>query len=169
MPEGFSNKMERFCHEYLIDFNATQAAIRAGYSKDTAGAIGSENLQKPQIIERIAELRKDINARNGNLTQRIIDELSKIGFGNIQDYLDEGNEVKDLTTIDREQAAVVGSIKRSLTDFGDEEHGGTKTVVEFKMHDKISALEKLGRYVGMFEADNKQKTPTVIRVIDEDE
>ena len=48
-------KQQRFCDEYLIDLNATQAAIRAGYSKKTAGAIGTENLQKPSIKEYIEE------------------------------------------------------------------------------------------------------------------
>ena len=46
-------KQQRFCDEYLIDLNATQAAIRAGYSKSTAGAMGAENLKKPQIAEYI--------------------------------------------------------------------------------------------------------------------
>lgn len=48
-------KQQRFCDEYLIDLNATAAAIRAGYSKHTAGAIGAENLKKPYIQEYIAE------------------------------------------------------------------------------------------------------------------
>lgn len=46
-------KQQRFCDEYLIDLNATQAAIRAGYSPNTAGAIGAENLKKPKIKEQI--------------------------------------------------------------------------------------------------------------------
>jgi phage terminase small subunit len=59
-------KQKRFCDEYLIDLNATQAAIRAGYSKKTAGAIGTENLQKPliknYIEERMAEKEKNLIA-----------------------------------------------------------------------------------------------------------
>ena len=55
-----STKMELFCRELLaVDFNASQAAINAGYSKKTAGAIGAENLKKPQIQERIAELMQE--------------------------------------------------------------------------------------------------------------
>lgn len=169
MPEGFSDKMEAFCNHYLVDFNATQAAIRAGYSEDTAYSIGWENLRKPEIQARIAELRKDIDSRNGNLTQRIIDELSKIGFANMQDFIDADNTAKDFSTIDRDQAAAIGSIKKSHTEFGDDDHGGTKDTVEFKLHNKMDALEKLGRYVGLFEADNKQKGPVVIRVSDEED
>lgn len=46
-------KQQRFVEEYLVDLNATQAAVRAGYSKKTAGAIGGENLEKPEIQEAI--------------------------------------------------------------------------------------------------------------------
>ncbi|HHZ71241.1 MAG TPA: terminase small subunit, partial [Methylococcaceae bacterium] len=51
-----TDKQEMFCLEYIIDLNATQAAIRAGYSEKTAQKIGSENLSKPLIQARIAEL-----------------------------------------------------------------------------------------------------------------
>jgi len=51
-----SHKQEMFCREYLLDLNATQAAIRAGYSKNTAYSIGHENLKKPEISDRISEL-----------------------------------------------------------------------------------------------------------------
>jgi phage terminase small subunit len=47
-------KQKRFCDEYLIDLNATQAAIRAGYSEKTAGVMGAENLTKPNIKEYIS-------------------------------------------------------------------------------------------------------------------
>lgn len=53
-------KQERFCQEYVVDLNATQAAIRAGYSEKTAASIGNENLTKPEISAKIAELQNDI-------------------------------------------------------------------------------------------------------------
>lgn len=61
--DGLTDKQERFCLEYLIDLNATQAAIRAGYSADTARVIGPENLSKPDIAERIAEMQAERAAR----------------------------------------------------------------------------------------------------------
>ena len=66
-------KQKRFCDEYLIDLNATQAAIRAGYSAKTAGAIGTENLQKPSIKayidERMAEKEKSLIADQDEVLQ----------------------------------------------------------------------------------------------------
>ena len=53
--QKMTEKQKRFCDEYLIDLNATQAAIRAGYSDKTARAIGNENLMKPNIKNYIAE------------------------------------------------------------------------------------------------------------------
>lgn len=56
MSEKLTEKQEAFCREYLIDFNGTQAAIRAGYSEATAGVIASENLKKPNVASRMKEL-----------------------------------------------------------------------------------------------------------------
>jgi phage terminase small subunit len=62
------NKQERFVEEYLIDLNATQAAIRAGYSEKTAHVIGSENLRKPAIAAAVARAQADRTERT-NITQ----------------------------------------------------------------------------------------------------
>lgn len=64
-------KQERFCLEYVLDYNATQAAIRAGYSEDTARQIGSENLSKPVISSRIIELG-NVTAEEIGITKRWI-------------------------------------------------------------------------------------------------
>lgn len=156
---ALTNKQKRFCEEYIIDLNATQAAVRAGYSEDTARSIASENLSKPDIQEELSKLQLEISNKNGNLAQQVIDELKKIGFSNIQDYIEAGNEVKDLSEIDPQKAAAVSSVKKSFTEFGDEKTGGTKTTVEFKLWDKIGALEKIGRHLGIFEKDNAQSKP----------
>lgn len=70
-------KQEKFCQEYLVDLNATQAAIRAGYSAKTARATGSENLSKPDIAARIAELQVEIQRRCGISRESILKELEE--------------------------------------------------------------------------------------------
>ena len=75
-----TSKQEMFCAEYLVDFNATQAAIRAGYSKKTAASIGHENLTKPGIVKRIRQLQKLKIMRTRIRADRIIEELEKIAF-----------------------------------------------------------------------------------------
>jgi phage terminase small subunit len=161
-------KQERFCEEYLIDLNASQAAIRAGYSPKTAGQIGEQNLKKLEIQTRITELKQGRSERTNIQAEIVLSELAKIGFSNIQDYIEEGNSIKDLSQIPREMAASVKSIKQVVTEWGSGDHAGTKTSVTFELYDKLGALEKIGRHLGIFEMDNKQKS-SIIRVVVEDE
>lgn len=79
MPK-LTEKQKRFCEEYLIDFNATQAALRAGYSQKTAYSIGDENLRKPEIQSEIQSLIKKRSERTGINADSVIKELVKIAF-----------------------------------------------------------------------------------------
>jgi len=71
-------KQESFCAEYMIDLNATQAAIRAGYSKNSARQIGSENLSKPAIADRIAELQAERGAKTELDAEWVLKRLKRI-------------------------------------------------------------------------------------------
>lgn len=71
MTGKLTPKQQRFVEEYLVDFNATQAAVRAGYSKKTAGQIGDENLKKPQIVFAIATAQKALSERT-EITQDMV-------------------------------------------------------------------------------------------------
>lgn len=73
-------KQERFCREYIIDLNATRAAIRAGYSEKTANRIASENLSKLDIQEKIRQLQQKIEARTEITQDKVLNELANIGF-----------------------------------------------------------------------------------------
>src|SRR5690348_15052569 len=83
-------KRERFCHEYVIDGNATQAAIRAGYSKRTARSIGHELLTKPDIDRRIAELLRELTARSDRTADDVLARLWEMAEANIVDLLERG-------------------------------------------------------------------------------
>ncbi len=76
-------KQERFCTEYIIDLNATQAAIRAGYSVKTANRIASENLSKLDIQRKIQELQQKRAERTEITQDRVLKELAGIGFAPI--------------------------------------------------------------------------------------
>lgn len=164
-------KIKRFCEEYIKDLNGTQAAIRAGYSPKAATEQACKLLAKGNVQNYVSELKKTLSNKNEGLAQQVIDELKKIGFANIQDYINKDNEIKDLSTIDRDKAAAVESIKKTVTEFsGGGESSGKKTSIQFKLYDKISALEKLGRHLGIFELDNQQKAPVInVNITDDDE
>lgn len=74
-------KQQRFVGEYLVDLNATQAAIRAGYSARTAGKIGSENLSKPEIAAAVSAAQDERAKRTGITADRVLQELALIAFG----------------------------------------------------------------------------------------
>lgn len=139
-----TEKQNIFCNEYLIDLNATQAAIRAGYSPKTAYSIGSELLNNPVVRARIDTAMAARSARTGINADRVVRELAKVAFVNAPDVIN----MKDATL--REDAspddtAVIASVKVKQT-FGDYE--GIER--EIKLADKLKALELLGKHLGMF-------------------
>ena len=82
-----TKKQKTFCDEYLIDLNATQAAIRAGYSSKTADRIGPELLGKTCIQENIAKAMAERSKRTGISQDRVIQELARIAFVNPQNVI----------------------------------------------------------------------------------
>ena len=139
-----TKKQKLFVDEYLIDLNATQAAIRAGYSVSSAKEIACENLTKPNIQEAIAKAMAERSKRTGISQDRVVQELAKLAFVNIADVVDlETGLVKETATA--EDLACIQSIKIKPTEFGEER--------EIKFYDKKGSLESLGKHLGMY--DNK--------------
>lgn len=136
-----TKKQKIFVEEYLIDLNATQAAIRAGYSSETAYSIGSENLKKPEIRARIDKAMAERSKRTGINQDRVLQELAKIGFANIRDVVDP-DTAKVLPQAKEEDLACIQSIKVKPNEWGTER--------EVKMYDKKAALVDIGRHLGMF-------------------
>ena len=136
-----TKKQKRFVEEYLIDLNATQAAIRAGYSPDTAGSIGAENLKKPEIKSRIDKAMAERSRRTGINQDRVLQELARIGFAKITDVVDpETAEIR--TDASDDDLACIQSIKIKPNEFGTER--------EVKLYDKKAALVDLGKHLGLF-------------------
>ena len=80
-----NDKQKRFCEEYLIDLNATQAAVRAGYAQKTAYSQGQRLLKDVEIAETITKLKSMQSKRTGITADRVLEELSKLGFAPIDD------------------------------------------------------------------------------------
>lgn len=139
-----TEKQKRFIDEYMIDLNATQAAIRARYSSATAKDIGCENLAKPNIRAVLDIKMAELSKRTGINQDRIINELAKIAFFNITDVinLDDTTVRGDAT---REDSACIASVKVKTVPTPD----GVITEWEVKAYDKIKALELLGKHLGI--------------------
>lgn len=140
-----TEKQQRFVDEYLIDLNATQAAIRAGYSSKTADAIGCENLTKPNIQQKIAEHMAECSKRTGINQDRIVLELARIAFVNIDDVVDTETG-KILPNASRDDLACIEGIKYKESD---NQFGGS-VEREVKIAPKMKALELLGKHLGMW-------------------
>lgn len=139
-------KQARFVEEYLIDLNATQAAIRAGYSPDTAQQTGSENLSKPVISARIAKAMAERSKRTGVNQDRIVLELAKIAFVNPGEVVDtESATIREGATAD--DKAAIQSVKVKTIPTKD---GGEGVEREIRFNDKLKALELLGKHCGMW-------------------
>lgn len=95
-----TEKQERFCDEYLIDLNATQAAIRAGYSEKTARAIGQRLLTNVDIQKYIQEQQQSTRKKNGIKRDDIITELKRLGFADINtENIKPADKIKALELI----------------------------------------------------------------------
>ena len=151
-----TDKMKRFINEYLVDFNATQAAIRAGYSESTAQEQSSQLLARPDIRALIAEGQKAIAERTQSFQDDAVSELKIVGFSDLADFLtvkDGGIvEQKPFNELTKEQTKCIKKIKQVVRS----SHSADGTilhqtaVIEIELHDKLKALELLGRHLGMF-------------------
>ena len=169
-------KQQRFVDEYLKDSNATQAAIRAGYSKKTAGSIGDENLKKPDIKKEIKRRQAILTKKAGLTAEQIINEVSSLAFSNVADYMDvENNEIilKDWSKLSREQLAAVQEIsvvREKYIKGHNSDDDKFLQIIKFKLHDKRPNLELLGRRFNAFPnklqlSDPDDKPLEIVRVV----
>lgn len=155
-------KQKRFIEEYLIDLNATQAAIRAGYSPESAQQIGSENLSKPVIRARVDQAMAERSKRTGINAERVLIELARIGLVNPGKLInfDEATVKSDATEDD---LAAVQSVKVKTIPTDD----GNIVEREVKLYDKNRALELLGKHLGLFTDKLDIKGDMQIKIVDD--
>lgn len=139
-----TEKQQRFVDEYLIDLNATQAAIRAGYSARTANEQGSQNLAKLSIQQAIAERMAERSKRTGVNQDRVVLELAKMAFIKMPDLVDGQGRIRESATED--DLACIESIKYKES----ESDTGSSVEREVKIASKLKALELLGKHLGMW-------------------
>ena len=159
-------KQQRFCDEYLIDLNATQAAIRAGYSEKTACEQGARLLANVKVQKYLQKRKTDRIERTEITQDMVLLELANIAFSNAADYASvvekdatiqcengaiiplydaDGNPVKYRTVEPVLTADLTENQKRALSVIKKGRDG-----FEIKPYDKIRALELLGKHLGMF-------------------
>lgn len=140
-----TKKQAIFVEEYLVDLNATQAAIRAGYSEKTADRTGPELLGKTCVGEAVALRMKDREARTQITQDKVLREIARIALADPRKVMSWGPAGVVLVAsedLSEDDAAIVAEVSESFT-----ENGRTLRV---KMGDKLRALDMLGRHLGLF-------------------
>ena len=166
-----SPRENNFVGEYLIDLHGTKAAIRAGYSPRTAAVQASDLLKRPNVIAAIQE-RRDRHARHLDISaERVLDEMAACAFSNMQDFWPTPGERLDLSKIDRRLTAAVSTlkIKETLVVGKDGEPAMIERLTEIKLYNKLSALEKLGDHLGLFEAPDRDSLEERVKRMTPDE
>ena len=155
-------KQKLFAEEYLKDLNATQSAIRAGYSKKTAYAIGQENLKKPEIQKEIQKLMNKRSKINEITADNVLKELAYIAFADSTDYakIKHKTVVNDVTG-EKEEVTYVEFT--DTDDLSEEQKKAISTIkytrngIAVETHNKLKALELLGKHLGMFEEQQEEQ------------
>lgn len=145
-------KQKAFVSEYIIDMNGAQAAIRAGYSFNSAAVIATELLKKPNVAAAVARSKAQRAARVGMTQDSVLHEMSLLSHARIDHYVvsDKG-EVTLAPGAPEDAMAAVQAIKKRTTVKEDAEGNITITYdVELRLWDKPTPLKLMGRHVGLF-------------------
>ena len=155
-------KQQRFADEYLIDLNATQAAIRAGYSPKSAEQQGSALLRNPKVRAYIDARMAEHSRRTGVTQERIIRELARIAFLDPTQLvnMDTAELLDDASADDR---AAIASVKVKTIPTQD----GQGVEREVRFADKIKALELLGKRFGMWIDKQQVDVQGAVQIVDD--
>ena len=157
-------KQQAFVREYLIDYNATQAAIRAGYSPNTARVTACKMLTKANIQSRLGELERKAAAFAEKKAEDVRARLVAIAWTDLADIVDFDGQVmtcKSFQSLTPAQRACIKDWKaRTVTRMGSAGEPIKVDMVEIKLHDKLKALELYARYIGMDRESRREALPT---------
>lgn len=138
-----NDQKKKFADEYLIDFHGTNAAIRAGYSESRARITASELLASEEIQEYLNERRMQLAAKAKVTPERVLEELTRIALSNPADLYDENGNLLPVHKLPREVSAALASIEVV-------KGGKKKGQPRYRQHDKVKALELIGKHFMMF-------------------
>lgn len=150
-------KQQAFVDQYLVDLNATQAAIRAGYSAQNAAKIASELLDKTRVAEAVAQAKAKRSAKVGLTAERVLEEYARIAFSDMGDFAAwdaDGVTFMPSSSVD---TRIISEVKETPMK------GGGKAL-GIKLHDKVAALNAVAKHLGMLPDKVEQTGAVTIKV-----
>lgn len=156
-----TEKQKTFCREYIVDLNATQAAIRAGYSEKTATASASRLLMNVKVQHEIKKLMEERNTRTNISADDVIRQLARIAFMDIKDMIEWGVEERnEIIDHDEDGEPIIEKIQSEYVRLKDREQIDGTLVQSVKMTkygmavefpDRMRAIEMLAKHTGVFD------------------
>ncbi len=150
MTKKLTQKQERFVEEYPKDSNATQAAIRAGYSPRTADSQASRLLTHVKVRERVQKLMKSRSKRTEITADDVFKELSKMGFGNVANLYDDKGKLLHPKDMPRDVSATITEVTEERIGGGGKDDDSFMVRRKYKVADKRASLVDMGRHLKMF-------------------
>ncbi len=159
-------KQLRFCQEYLVDFNATQAAIRAGYSKKTAYSQGQRLLKNVETQKKLRELIQQQTVRTQIDADKVIKEAGRVALADVGLAFKEDGTFKDIHDIPKELRRAISGIETIETYTGTGKNKvWTGYIKKIKFWSKDKQIEVLMKHLGLFREDNKQAGQTLASAV----
>ena len=153
-------RQQLFVDEYLKDLNATQAAIRAGYSKKTAEQIGSIQLSKFKIQQAVQKRRDKVSAKFQIDREWVLERYKRLIEFHLDDIYDETGKMKPIDQIPKNALYAIQAFKnmtsKTITPMKAGEKISETILTDVKLPDKRAVLDSLARHLGMIEKDNEQ-------------
>lgn len=146
---ALSDKQRVFVDEYLVDLNATQAAIRAGYSPKTANEQGARMLAKVSIQAELSERMKAREQRTEITQDRVLQEIARVAFFDPRKLFNDDGSPKRLIDLDDDSAAVIAGVDVATVGNADI---GIGQVMKYKIADKLKAIDQCMSHLGMGKA-----------------
>ena len=156
---GLTDMQMRFCHEYMIDMNATKAGIRAGYNKGS----GKRVVRKAEVKAYIASLQEHALRRLAITADRVLEECAKIAFADLREALGPDGNFLPVAQLNNDIAGAIAAIECYEEKCSG--NGPGAIVRKVRMADKLRALEYLGKFLGMFRTDGvEHSTEFVVNI-----
>jgi phage terminase small subunit len=155
----YTAMQNRFAREFVVDFNGTRAAERAGYSPRSASSTASALLTYPKVQEAIRQAKEELAAKVGITAERTLRERGALAYSDLRKIFDEDSCPIPPHLIPDDIAPAIAAVDIDEKTFTDKDGNSTHTkTYRYKLWDKNRALEALDKHFGLYNADNKQKT-----------